>query len=77
MDNPEKWATLGNNTEGWRKKNQNPQKEKKKKNQTNNKDKLADEQHITPQIHKVNPRTRERYAAHVSYKTTTVIPIVR
>jgi hypothetical protein len=25
----------------------------------------------------VNPRTRERYAAHVSYKTTTVIPIVR
>jgi hypothetical protein len=32
MDNPEKWATLGNNTEGWReKKTQNPQKEKKKK----------------------------------------------
>lgn len=72
MDNPEKWATLGNNTEGWRKiKPQNPQKKKEKK-QTNNKDKLADEQHITPQIHKVNPRARERYAAPVSYKTTTV-----
>ena len=77
MDNPEKWATLGNNTEGWRKKKPKPPKRKEKKNQTNNKDKLADEQHITPQIHKVNPRTRERYAAHVSYKTTTVIPIVR
>jgi hypothetical protein len=77
MDNPEKWATLGNNTERWRKKKTKPPKRKEKKNQTNNKDKLADEQHITPQIHKVNPRTRERYAAPVSYKTTTVIPIVR
>ena len=57
------------------KKTQNPK--RKEKNQTNNKDKLADEQHITPQIHKVNPRARERYAAPVSYKTTTVIPIVR
>jgi len=54
-----------------KKKTTKPPKEKRKK-QTNNKDKLADEQHITPQIHKVNPRARERYAAPVSYKTTTV-----
>ena len=81
--NNQEW-TIQRNGQHWEitqkdggKKNQNPQKEKKKKNQTNNKDKLADEQHITPQIHKVNPRTRERYAAPVSYKTTTVIPIVR
>ena len=35
MDNPEKWATLRNNTEGWRKrKPQNPQKKKEKNKQT-------------------------------------------
>jgi len=50
---------------------------KTKTKRQNNKDKLAGEQHITPQIHKVNPRARERYAALVSYKTTAVIPIVR
>jgi hypothetical protein len=31
MDNPEKWATLGNNTEGWRKKKPKPPKRKEKK----------------------------------------------